>query len=52
MRVKELNNRVVHIAWSPESVYPTYLAAGTAAENVESGSKSVSARNTTQHSLS
>ena len=36
MRVKELNNKVAHVAWSPQVIYPTYIAAGTAAEQLDS----------------
>jgi len=36
MRVKELNNKVAHVAWSPQHIHPTYIAAGTAAEQLDS----------------
>lgn len=41
MRVKELNNKVAHIAFAPASIYPCYLASATAAEQVDSSSRFV-----------
>ena len=34
MKVKEVN-RTANIAWSPASQYPIYLAAGTAAQQLD-----------------
>ena len=36
MRVKELNNKVAHVVWSPLTVCPwSYIAAGTASEQLD-----------------
>ena len=35
MRVKELNNKIAHVVWSPSTIYPTYIAAGTASEQLD-----------------
>ena len=32
MRVKELNNKLARVAWSPYNVYPSYIACATASE--------------------
>lgn len=39
MRVKEYNNRLAHVCWSPCSTYPPYIACGSAAEKSDSSSK-------------
>ena len=36
MRLKEANNKIAHIAWSPSTTYPSYIASGTAAEQFDS----------------
>jgi hypothetical protein len=36
MKVKELNNKLAHVCWSPHKVYPSYIACGTAAEQLDS----------------
>jgi hypothetical protein len=36
MKIKEFNNKLAHIAWSPAKISPVYLASGTAAEQVDS----------------
>ncbi len=36
MRVKELNNKLAHVCWSPYTIYPSYIASGTAAEQQDS----------------
>lgn len=39
MRVKEYNNRLAHVCWSPCSTYPSYIACGSAAEQSDSSNK-------------
>lgn len=39
MRVKEYNNRLAHVCWSPYSTYPSYIASGSAAEQSDSSNK-------------
>lgn len=39
MRVKEINNKVAHIAWSPSNIYPNYIVAGSAAENPDTSNR-------------
>ena len=39
MRLKEVNNKVAHIAWSPLSIYPNYLVAGSASENPDTSNR-------------
>lgn len=41
MRVKELK-RTVNVAWSPAEQYPVYLAAGSAAQQVDASFSSSS----------
>ena len=43
MKIKESNNKIAHIAWSPASLYPSYIASGTAADQADSSSFSTKA---------
>ena len=36
MRIKESNNKIAHIAWSPAKIYPANIASGTAADQLDS----------------
>ena len=40
MKVKELQ-KTVNVAWSPQQQYPIYLAAGSAAQQLDSSGSSV-----------
>jgi len=39
MRVKEYNNRLAHVCWSPCTISPSYIACGSAAEQSDSSTK-------------
>lgn len=36
MKIKESNNKIAHVAWSPAQIYPAYIVSGTAAEQLDS----------------
>jgi protein transport protein SEC31 len=42
MRVKELNNKIAYIAWSPAQIHPCYMAAGTASQQLDNSNSSSS----------